>query len=175
MGHKETPPTVVAWHAISGRVLVNQHYIIINKKKNINQHYGDAGLSTDHIINRTNKLFIHLSMLLSSMLRHSVVPSNLRLSTVIPIPKSKRESLNMLNSYDNYRGIALSSVIGKVLDHIILVKNEDILNSSDLQFGFKKTHSIYSLVYILGQGNCAVLYNRWRRLLWTATRCQQSF
>ena len=36
-----------------------------------------------------------------------------------PIPKNRRNSVNMS---DNYRAIALSSVMGKVLDHIILHK-----------------------------------------------------
>ncbi len=59
--------------------------------------------------------------------------------TMIPIPKHKRQSL--CNS-DNYRAIALSSIIGKILDWIILIKEEQSLSSSSQQFGFKGGTSI---------------------------------
>ena len=41
----------------------------------------------------------------------------------------------------NYRAIALSSIICKILDTIILNKHHSILSTSDLQFGFKAKHS----------------------------------
>ena len=40
----------------------------------------------------------------------------------------------------NYRGIALSSPVGKVLDKLFLWRNEQFLRTSDLQFAFKKQH-----------------------------------
>jgi hypothetical protein len=67
-----------------------------------------------------------------------VCPKKFALSTIIPIPKNKRKSLN---DFDNYRGIALSSVLGKTLDRILLKKHLHVFETSDLQFGFKKKHS----------------------------------
>ena len=52
------------------------------------------------------------------------------MSTVVP--KNKKKSLNHSNIY---RGIALRSIIGKVLELLILNSNRDILRSCDLQFG----------------------------------------
>ncbi len=43
---------------------------------------------------------------------------------------------------DNYRALTLSSMFGKLLDFIILNKEEHHLNTSDLQFSFKKGSSI---------------------------------
>ena len=82
-----------------------------------------------------NTLLIYISMLLT-MHRHSLVPSNLSLPTIIPIPKSA------LSSYDSYRG-ALLGVIDTVLDHIpVVVKMKIImLNLSNLQLGFQKDYS----------------------------------
>ena len=51
--------------------------------------------------------------------------------TIIPIPKNKRKSVN---DSSNYRGIALSSIFGKLIDNIILMVNAQILRSCDLQF-----------------------------------------
>ncbi len=41
----------------------------------------------------------------------------------------------------NYRGIAFSSVIGKILDKVVLGRNEKVLSTSDFQFGYKSKHS----------------------------------
>ena len=60
------------------------------------------------------------------------------ISTVIPIPKGI--NANITNA-DYYRGIALSAILGKLLDLIVLVRYGDLLCSSDLQFGFKRERS----------------------------------
>ena len=68
------------------------------------------------------------------MLVHGVAPEGLTKIMLHPIPKDRRSSSR--NS-DNYRGIALSSIIGKLFDWAILIENEERLCTSDLQFGFK--------------------------------------
>ena len=77
---------------------------------------------------------VHLSFLFSSLLTHGVVPDDMTLSTVTPIPKSKNWS--QMNS-SNYRGIALSFIYGKLFDLVILSRCSGCFMSSDLQFGFK--------------------------------------
>ena len=51
------------------------------------------------------------------MLIHGFPPKGFLKSQIIPIPKNKRKSLNDMS---NYRGIAMSSVLGKVLDSVII-------------------------------------------------------
>ena len=46
------------------------------------------------------------------MLSHGVAPSGLLLSTMVPVPKDKR------GDSSNYRAIAISSILGKLLDSI---------------------------------------------------------
>ena len=109
---------------------------------------GYTGHSTDHLIHGTPSLHTHLSMLFSTMVTHGYVPLDLRISTLIPIPKNKKKSLNVSN---NYRAIALSSVLGKTLDHILLLKYRDNLFTSDLQYGFKKHHSTTQCTFVLNE------------------------
>jgi len=52
----------------------------------------------------------------------------------MPIPKGKNINLT---DYNNYRGIALGSLLGKVFDLIWLERYSDFLATSELQFGFK--------------------------------------
>jgi hypothetical protein len=103
-------------------------------------------LSSNHYIYASHKLTVYLSFLLNAMLSHGCSPDALSRSTVIPIPKNVRKSLN---SSDNYRGIALSSIIGKILDYIILDKYSDSLLSSDAQFGFKKGTSTTTCSFVV--------------------------
>ena len=99
---------------------------------------GDLGLSSDHIINASDLFFTHLSLLFSTIVIHGKVPDSFLLSTVVPIPKG-----NNVNKSDssNFRGIALSSVYGKVFDNIVLTRYSRTLASSELQFGFKAKSS----------------------------------
>ena len=72
------------------------------------------------------------------MLTHGMPPSGLLLSTIVPIAKNKRGNLSD-SSY--YRAIALSSMLCKLFDTIIVEKHEDNLITDDLQFFFHNTQS----------------------------------
>ena len=50
---------------------------------------------------------------------------------------------------NNYRSIAISNIIGKILDHVILSKHANVLQTSDLQFGFKPQHSTTQCTYVV--------------------------
>ena len=81
-------------------------------------------------------------------MRHPDAGVALSKSILVPIPKSTKKSLNQS---DNYRSIAISSIVGKCLDNIILVKHDKILQSDDLQFGFKRNHSTTQCTYVLNE------------------------
>ena len=93
---------------------------------------GTCNITTDHIINGSEKLIIFLSILFSCMLIHGFSPKGFLESQIISIPKSKRKSLNDMS---NYRGIAMSSVLGKVLDSVIISLHNNMLGTCDMQFG----------------------------------------
>ena len=78
------------------------------------------GLSSDHFIHGNRKLYVLLSILFTLFLRHGFSPSMI-LVTMIPIPKDKKKSLC---SASNYSAIALSSIFSKILDWIILLKEQ---------------------------------------------------
>ena len=112
------------------------------------KHDGNLGQYSDHLIHGSHRFFCCLSLLLNSLLVHNVVPENMLLSTVLPIPKNKRKSMN---DSDNYRGIALSCVVGKLLDKIILKKCQDLQETSHQQFGFKKAHSTVQCTFVVNE------------------------
>ena len=103
---------------------------------------------TDHLINGSKHLHVHLAVMYSSMLSNAFSPIQFSTSTLLAIPKNKRKSLHDSN---NYRSIALSNVLGKLLDKIILMKHADKPSTSDLQFGFKPRSSTATCTFVLDE------------------------
>ena len=120
----------------SGSAIVTQKDIMkmVNKLK-CDKADGFMGLTTNCLIQGTPKLFMLISMLFGAILTHGLVPSEFLIGTMSAIPKSLAGS----NSSDNYRAITLSSIIGRILDLIILDREKHCsLSTSHLQFGFKQ-------------------------------------
>ena len=119
---------------------------------------GYIGIYSDHIIHGTEMLNSFILRLFNSMLSHGFTPNKINVGTIIPIIKDKRKSIN---SISNFRGICLQSSLCKLMDKIILKKEEDKLMTSQLQFGFKtgiSSHMAASVVqetldYYTNQGN----------------------
>ena len=109
------------------------------------KHGGHKCFFTDHLIHGNDRLHVMLSLLLSNMITHNIVPDDLE-SVLIPIPKDKRKSLN---DSKNYRAIAMGSILLKLLDLCILNRHKHTLNTSDLQFGFKKDHSTNQCSFVV--------------------------
>ena len=69
---------------------------------------------------------------------HGVLPAGLLIPSLVPIPKNKRG--NKCDS-ENYRQVTISSLIGKLIDNIVLEEQQDSLFTDVFQFGFKKKTS----------------------------------
>ena len=69
-------------------------------------------------------------------------------SVIIPLIKNKCGDHTDKN---NYRPIALSSIISKVFEHIIAERLEVYLWTNDNQFGFKSGHSTDLCIYALSE------------------------
>ena len=80
------------------------------------------------------------------MLTHKYVPCPMLTSNIIPIPQKRRKSLN---DSDNYRAISLSSILGKLLDCVILLSCDKALSSNDSQFGFKPNHFTSQCIFVV--------------------------
>ena len=118
------------------KVTVNMVKKAVKKLKK-EKNDGDKGLSSCHLIAASDQYYEELSKLFTAMLVHGHEPEALLMATIVSIPKDNRGDLG---SDSNYRGIALSSSIGKVFDSIFIERNSERLCSSDLQFAYKKKH-----------------------------------
>ena len=118
-----------------------------------NKSAGESGVFSDHLIYAPHKMvdFV-LTMLFNASIQHGVMPSELLSNILPPIPKAK----GIVNDSDLYRVICVSSSVCKLLDWVILLREQSNLKSGDLQFGFQ-TWSFYHNVHILVEGNNCLL------------------
>jgi len=124
----------------------NDHCHIVNKfdvdkaihKLKADKVNEDGLLFSDNFIHGTDLLFSYIAILFSSMIYHGFAPEPFIRASVIPIPKGTKASLS--NS-DKYRSIAISSLISKIFDHVIIIRQAETLKTSDYQFGFKPQSS----------------------------------
>ena len=85
--------------------------------------------------NAPSILFDQLS---NNYLIHGHISELLMTSTLIPIPKDK---LGDASSSENYRSIAISSMVLKIFDWVVLLLFEKELSTGELQFGFQQNTS----------------------------------
>ena len=83
-------------------------------------------------------LYYHIACMIKCFLIHAHVSNVLMVATIIPLLKDK---LGDVESSDNYRSIALSSVILKIYDWIVMTLFGDRLNLDELQFSYQKNCS----------------------------------
>jgi exonuclease III len=106
---------------------------------------GPDGLVGEHFKFANPSLYEKLAVLFSGMLVHGYIPSDMIKSILVPIVKNKCKPLS---DKDNYRPVALSNVITKVIERIVLSKMNDYLWTLPNQFGFQKASSTDQCVYV---------------------------
>lgn len=111
-----------------------------------NKSCGLDGIYAEHLKYASGKLIPLLSMCLSGLFVHGFLPNSFMSVVLIPIIKNKCGSIS---SKDNYRPIALASIVSKLMEGIIFSRIENFLITSDNQFGFKKKHGTDQCVYVL--------------------------
>ena len=100
--------------------------------------YNDDGIiMSNNFQHGTSLLYTRIAQLFSAMLYYGYAPQLFLRSTMIPIPKGGKVCST---NADLYRRIAISSILSKILDYVIIDQQSDSLCTSDYQFGFK-SHS----------------------------------
>ena len=80
----------------------------------------------------------HLANIIRAFLIHGHVSQILLVATIVPLLKDK---MGKHDSSDNYRSIALSSVILKIIDWVVITLFGERLGLDDLQFSYQKKDS----------------------------------
>ena len=127
--------------------------------------------SSDCLLNGPPSLLAHLTSLIRLFLSHGRVPFYLLICTLVPIVK---DNLGDSASSDNYRAIAIGSLLLKLLDWVILILEGDKLNVDQLQYGYQALSSTvmctWSLSAVIDYYN-----NRGRVVYGAAMDCSKAF
>jgi exonuclease III len=110
---------------------------------------GVDGVYGEALIHGSFSLRERLCDFFNTCLMHSYLPDKLMESVFVPLPKCKHGDLSDIS---NYRAIAISSCISKVLEGVVLKRLEGFVSSADMyQFGFKKHSSTTLCTHMLKQ------------------------
>ena len=110
-----------------------------------NKSCGLDGIYAEHLKFASCHLVELLSLCFTSFFIHSVLPDSLISVILVPVIKDKAGNIT---SKDNYRPIALASIVSKVVELILLNRLSEVVATAPNQFGFKKKHSTYGSSYM---------------------------
>ena len=100
----------------------------LNNGKAADEH----GLISEHLKSARSVLLPHLVNLLNAIFTTRHVPDSFKTGIIIPVLKKRKDPL----STDSYRGITITPLLGKVLEHIILERKYAPAPQHQLQYGF---------------------------------------
>lgn len=96
----------------------------------------EYGLSAEHFKMAGNAVLPAITKLFNTCIREGSLPSQFRTGVITPIPKKDKDH----SLLDNYRGITVTAVIGKIFEYTVLHRIEKMISAtqSNMQFGFTK-------------------------------------
>ena len=103
-------------------------------------------ISTDHVLHLQPVFYGILAILFNTMLNHSHLPDGLAYSLIVPLIKDKS---GKIDDQSNYRAIALSTTLSKLLELILVERLQPYLYTCDAQFGFKSGLSTTHATFVL--------------------------
>ena len=104
----------------------------------INKSCGLDGVYAEHLKFGSYLLTDLLSQCMSCFFTRGSLPDSMIANVLVPVIKSKT---GHIMSKDNYRPIALASVVSKVAEIVIYNRISGYLDTCPNQFGFKRNHS----------------------------------
>ena len=110
----------------------------VSKNLKLNKSDPVFKIVSDYLINAPDILYKHLSNIMQSYVIHGHLSSMLGICTLLPIIKDKLSSSEDSN---NYRSIAISSVILKLFDWVIILLYKTNLHLDHLQFSYQQNCS----------------------------------
>ena len=97
-----------------------------------------TGLTAEHLILGSPVLCDVLAELFNATLKASYLPAMMRSGCLTPVLK---KGIPPPLDPGSYRGITVTSILAKTLEHVMLQKHQESLTQSELQFGFTKSRN----------------------------------
>ena len=111
-----------------------------------NKSCGIDGIYAENLLYCSRRVLPLLAMCLSSLFIHGFLPDSMLSVVLVPVIKNKSRRIN---DSDNYRPIALASIVSKVVEKVILNRISEYLLTTCNQFGFKNKLGTDMCIYAL--------------------------
>lgn len=134
-----------------------------------NKASGQDGVSAEHLKFASVRLAPMLSLCFTAFLVHGFLPDSMLTVLLVPVIKNKT---GKVGNSDNYRPIALASIVSKVIKMILLDRISQCIRSADNQFGFKAMLGTDMCIYALKE--IIQKYKRQNSTVFVFFRCIQS-
>ena len=95
-----------------------------------------------------DKVAALLSIVFNAMIIHNYLPENMLDTIIVPVLKDKQGDIT---DHDNYRPLALTCIVSKILEFLILNRYRDLFKTTANQFGFKCKLSTEMCIFSLKQ------------------------
>ena len=118
----------------------------ITSHKNPNKNCFRYTIIETNLQYASNVLVPLLAMGFTSFISHGFLPETMLSVMLVPVIKDKA---GKISSKDNYRPIALASVISKLVEVIMLDRIEMYMITNPNQFGFKRKHGTDQCICVL--------------------------
>lgn len=145
--HKEYVMSYLCSEEPSGVISDGQIATAISKLS-INKATGADGIDAEHLKYAGPVLSHLLVICFNAMFKLGHLPQGLMLTTLVPVIKNK---MGDVSDTGNYRPIAISTMLSKVCERLLLTFMEEYLYTTDNQFGFKKHSSTDMAIFTLKQ------------------------
>ena len=107
---------------------------------------GIDNIYAEHFKYASSRVFPMLAMCFTGFLIHGTLPDTMIYVILVPVIKDKT---GKINSKDNYRPIALASILSKIFENVLFNGLETYLLTNDNQYGFKRKHGTDMCIYAL--------------------------
>ena len=111
-----------------------------------NKACGHDDITAEHLKLASPRLAAMLAICFTGLMTHGILPDSLLTVILVPVIKDKA---GKVGSMDNYRPIALASILSKVIERILLDRLSEYIHTTDNQFGYKAEHGTDLCVYAL--------------------------
>ena len=116
------------------------------RKLSTGKSSGLDGIYAEHLLHCSQRFVTMIAMCFTGLFVHGFLPASMLETVLVPVIKDKTGRIDQV---DNYRPIALASVISKVIEIILLSRISGLLETCHNQFGFKQSLGTDTCIYVL--------------------------
>ena len=115
----------------------------------------ELGLTVEHLMYSGKSLLENITSIFNEILKTKTIQAAFKSGILTPVLKKSKDSTNL----DNYRGITVTPIIGKLFESVLLPRLSETFDQLPLQFGFTKGLSPIMSALIVPEARAEVKLN----------------